>query len=394
MHPYAIRYDPTADPTTGHTAALKLIQLTPDLARAIEQAERAGKPGVRLTIKGTRADDAVVCTDAQTYTLRTITVSNAMLCLRPREPRVRETTLGDLVLQDTCHEILELTPTAPRVARIDKLLKPSAWRGMGAGTGAGKQRREDEQGDERTGKRKRYTRDQLQSVVQASDAELEVGLRERNVITVDDHLLYLPTRPLTDLLTTLLSLFTIHASLPTNGTAPAEPILAALEQEYAVDREVTTEVMRLYGSLVGGDQWEPDVQAIVAQVGKGLLELESTIDPPTVDAFMDKWRTAIGTSYGDTISLKLLSGNHLLTPSPLPHHPTLITPFPLSHLPTDPAARFADLFLARTRWAPDEMEPFLKGLTPEGDRKAAERLVGKFVRSVRERDGVWWYARR
>lgn len=47
MQPYAIRYDPRASPATGHTEAYKLLEVSPDLARAIEQAERDGRPGVR-----------------------------------------------------------------------------------------------------------------------------------------------------------------------------------------------------------------------------------------------------------------------------------------------------------------------------------------------------------
>jgi hypothetical protein len=50
------------------------------------------------------------------------------------------------------------------------------------------------------------------------------------------------------------------------------------------------------------------------------------------------------------------------------------------------------------------MEPFLVGLTPDGDKKALEKMVGKFVRVVKEGGGgagkkggkqvVWWFPRR
>ena len=125
-----------------------------------------------MTIKGTPSDDAVICTDAQTYTLRTITVSNSILCLRPA-PSASGTTEADLLLQDTCHEILELTPTAPRLARIEKLLKPTAWRGMG------KRPRRDDEDEDGAGTRnvkKRYTRAQMASIVQSSDVELDACL--------------------------------------------------------------------------------------------------------------------------------------------------------------------------------------------------------------------------
>jgi sister chromatid cohesion protein DCC1 len=147
-------------------------------------------------MKGTPQDDAVICTQDHTFTLRTITVSNSIIFLRPEPASSTDTTIptaGDLYIQDTCHEILELTPSVPRLARVEKLLKPSAWEGMGRGT---KRSRDDGNvdGGKAEGKKvKRYTREQMQSIVQASDGELDAGLRERNVIVVDGTFPPLPT---------------------------------------------------------------------------------------------------------------------------------------------------------------------------------------------------------
>ena len=40
------------------------------------------------------------------------------------------------------------------------------------------------------------------------------------------------------------------------------------------------------------------------------------------------------------------------------------------------------------------MEPFLRTLVKAGDTKVRDKMVAKFVRIVKERDGVWWYPRR
>jgi sister chromatid cohesion protein DCC1 len=40
------------------------------------------------------------------------------------------------------------------------------------------------------------------------------------------------------------------------------------------------------------------------------------------------------------------------------------------------------------------MAPFLRGLTRDGDNKERDKLVAKFVRVVKEKEGVWWYPRR
>lgn len=72
----------------------------------------------------------------------------------------------------------------------------------------------------------------------------------------------------------------------------------------------------------------------------------------------------------------------------------LITYFPLHNLPLHAPTRFADLFLTRPRWRPEEMTPFLKGLTRDGDKKEQDKLIAKFVRVVKEKEGSWWYPRR
>jgi sister chromatid cohesion protein DCC1 len=73
---------------------------------------------------------------------------------------------------------------------------------------------------------------------------------------------------------------------------------------------------------------------------------------------------------------------------------SLLTPFPHTSLPSDPATRFSELFLTRPKWRPDDMGPFLRTLVKAGDTKVRDKMVAKFVRIVKEKDGVWWYPRR
>lgn len=40
------------------------------------------------------------------------------------------------------------------------------------------------------------------------------------------------------------------------------------------------------------------------------------------------------------------------------------------------------------------MIPFLKGLYRDGDSKERDKLVTKFARVVKEKEGTWWYPRR
>lgn len=64
---------------------------------------------------------------------------------------------------------------------------------------------------------------------------------------------------------------------------------------------------------------------------------------------------------------------------------------PSSDLPTDPSARFADLFLTRSRWKADDIAPFLSEICV--DNKERDRLLLKYARAVTDKDGVWYTAR-
>lgn len=136
-----------------------------------------------LTIKGRPSDDAVLCTPTGTYTLRSVSVSNSLLVCRAP---VREGKGLELEIRDTSHEIIELVPQPPDVERIRSVLRASAWRGLGhplPGAAGKKRKRADGVEEQNVGRR--YTLEQLRSVVQASEAELGKALKERNVVEID-----------------------------------------------------------------------------------------------------------------------------------------------------------------------------------------------------------------
>lgn len=91
----------------------------------------------RLQVKGKPSDDAVICTPTATYQLRSISLSNSLILFEPpavssasTSSSVEEVSPPELQVQDTLHEILELLPIVPRVVRIEKILKDSAWEGI------------------------------------------------------------------------------------------------------------------------------------------------------------------------------------------------------------------------------------------------------------------------
>ncbi|KIR58492.1 sister chromatid cohesion protein DCC1 [Cryptococcus bacillisporus CA1873] len=374
----------------------QLLELPPDLLKLVEALKDKEDGQVfPLTIKGRPSDDATLCTADSTFLLRTVGISNSLLvCLPPSPDDLSYSFTKDeedrptLQIRDICHQVLECIPVAPNLERIRTVLRASAWEGMGGGLG--KRKRED--GDGR--KLKRWTKEQLRSVVQASDAELEQGLKERNVIEVDGRMLLLPSVHLKDFLNILLSLLAINSSRsPT--TAPSQTIITALE-EYDVPPSISVPVLDLFGTVEDG-QWMANVERMVKEVGLGILC--AVKKNKKRDEFMSEWQEEVGETWREYTDLKLLEGEYLLSPPPpsalsFASPSPLISYFPLASLPLQPAERFAELFLTRQRWRPEEMAPFLRGLTRDGDSKSRDKLVAKFVRIVKEKDGTWWYPRR
>ncbi|ODN73982.1 hypothetical protein L202_07476 [Cryptococcus amylolentus CBS 6039] len=373
----------------------QLLELPPEILKQVEALD--GAEPFPLTIKGRPSDDATICTPNATFQLRTIGISNSLLVCRSAAEdtdvflrrHVGEEAKETLHISDTCHQVFECLPIAPNLERIRAVLRPSAWEGMDSSLGKRKR-------DEKNGKVvKRWTKEQLKSVVQASDRELEDGLRERNVVEVDGKLMLLPAANLKDLLVLLISLLHIN-SKGSDTTAPTKTLIETLEKEYDILPSLSSPVLGLFGH-VEGEMWRGDMRKIVKEVGMGILTRIGRNKKQ--DEFVDEWKKEVGDSWEDLVDMKLLEGEYLANPPPasalaVGTRCPLLTYFPISSLPLQPAPRFSELFLTRTRWRPDEMTPFLKGLTRDGDKKERDKLVVKFVRVVKERDGVWWYPRR
>lgn len=303
-----------------------------------------------------------------------------------------------------CHEVLECVPAAGRVERVRAVLKESAWTGIDKERAGG-------EGRKKRKRAKRYTRAQLESIIQASEDELSAAIKENNIVEVDGDMLLLPEAELGALLALVLALITVHASSSLSGSSVPVSVCAvaeALSEDHEVPSDLSRGVMGLFGTI-DGDTWDADVQAMVRELGRGLLvqlevgyhdcilQLLTQQEPHPVDEFMIRWHQASTDDWSQHADITLLKGEYLLTdppPSTFAQAGPLLSYFPAHSLPAHPPTRFADLFLTRPRWRPDDMAPFLRGLYREGDSKARDKLIAKFVRVVKEKDGSWWYPRR
>lgn len=75
-----------------------------------------------LTIKGQANEEAVLCTSNKTYAVRSVVLSNSVLVVT-RPPADSEVDGDAIVIRDQVNEILELTPSVPKLHKLGALLR-------------------------------------------------------------------------------------------------------------------------------------------------------------------------------------------------------------------------------------------------------------------------------
>ncbi|OCH89001.1 hypothetical protein OBBRIDRAFT_779081 [Obba rivulosa] len=374
MNEYTLNFSSSSE----DNGKFKLLELPPELCKLVESAINSNT-SPSLMIKGQPNEDAVLCTADKTYTVRSIVLSNSMVVATPPAASSSEDSEDSIEIRDQLNEILELVPTVPKLHKLESLL-----RGQEYDDGDIDDMYDDD--EQRPTKRWRYTYEDVSGSIQASEVELQRGLKERRILTLNGQLRPLRPSYLTTILELLLNTL-VSLSLP-HTAAPVDRLVDTLAQAYDIQRDVSTQVMSWFGTILS-DSWDMDVDAVVKEVGLGLLRPHK--DGPIAEAeFLQKWRKAVGDTFEARVSLQLLSGNYLSDRS-LTQEVVQLTYFPSSALPVEPAARFTDLFLTRDRWTADDLAPFLADIVV--DSKDRDKLLLKYARAVTGSEGVWYMAR-
>ncbi|KAH8119272.1 sister chromatid cohesion protein Dcc1 [Phellopilus nigrolimitatus] len=354
-----------SDPNGGETGQYRLMELPQELVTLVQNDAHQ-----QFTIRGREGDDAVLCTAHKTYNIRAITISNTFYILTP--PNDQEP--GDAVIRDSVKQILELSPSIPKLHRLRGLLR-------------GYEYDEDTVED-----RERRMLVDIKSEIQASDAELEASLKDGHILVLGEEL-----RPMTpSYLNTVLELLinTLVSSSFSPEAAPASDIAESLECDHEVPQNVSLQVMSWFGDLTLDSPhektWRVTIVNVVRQLGIGILSAHRNT-PVDEDEFLTKWRTVVGDSFENRVDLSLLLGNFITSRQSSSSKPTL-TYFPSSELPVLPAERFSDLFLLQTRWRAADIAPFLSDIAI--DNKERDKLLMKYARSTTDKEGVVWYTTR
>ncbi|EPQ57498.1 hypothetical protein GLOTRDRAFT_39106 [Gloeophyllum trabeum ATCC 11539] len=376
--------------TTADAGTFKLLELPPDLLKLVE-AYIEGNASLNLSVKGGAEEDAVLCTDEKTYTMRSVVLSNSVLVLTPA-PEAGEGMGDKVVIQDELHDIIELVPSLPKLHKLKGIL-----RGLEYDEGYEDEEMMDE--DEEFDNTQTGTFSYADAMhLQASEGELRRGLRDMRILDIGGRLRPIAPSYLNTILELILNHLVSHSLH--HDAVPVDELSAAMKDEHEVDRQVTTQVLLWFGTVKDG-KWEMNAEEVIKQIGLGILRPHK--DAPIAEQeFLEKWKSAVGDTFESYISLKLLevctsartshSGNYLSSMSRDTFPAVLaLTYFPSSSLPTDPAARFTDLFLTRPKWKAEDIAPYLADVAV--DSKERDKLLLKYARATKDAEGMWYTAR-
>ncbi|KAL4399443.1 Ctf8p and Ctf18p associating protein [Malassezia pachydermatis] len=152
---------PLVTPAADETYEYCVVEVPAELEAHFEKGDTS------LLFNGRLSDEATLVTQDATYAVRQVSQSNSLLlCALEDNPQADGVHLR---MRQNATDLLELVRTTPRLDRLPSLFEADAYTGQAT------------ESDEA----RHYTPAEVRSVVQASESELEVGLREHHILVLD-----------------------------------------------------------------------------------------------------------------------------------------------------------------------------------------------------------------
>ena len=113
----------------------------------------------------------------------------------------------------------------------------------------------------------------MKSEIQASDAQLEAGMKDRHILVLNGELRPITSEHLNSVLELILN--TLAASSLSHNAAPVCDIIEVLQSDHEIPSEVTLQVLSWFGAInapeSGEKSWSMDASKVVRQLGIGIL---------------------------------------------------------------------------------------------------------------------------
>ena len=347
-------------------ADFKLFQVTQDVLDQLIDTTTHKKN--HPAIKGLKADQAVLTTTDQSFTLRLAASSNSHLLI-PQPPHdTTENLPHELGIVACLDEHFELVQTAPNLGRILQLVSAQPYSAQEAASASFNQN-------------SRPTFEHLELAGQCSRQELRVALQRHRALEVSGRWCRLEPQLELDACVSLLHLV-VEKGLHLDSVPVGECVRELTGQYPEI---VVRHCLRCLSTsaTASPDEWESSLNSYEIELNPRALSrlcaqkmFDETSTWPILE-FMEAWQdnlpSGIETNRSDLDGLAIETDEDRLRA------------LDVSTLPHDPASRFAVLFNVKSRWAMEELRPYMVELLPPG--KTVEHLVLRHARSVLDKDG-------
>jgi sister chromatid cohesion protein DCC1 len=192
--------------------SFKLLELPKDLCNLIENAIQSDDPLRQATatyiahhsnfethntllsslkVKGQANEDAVLCTNDKTFSMRSVVLSNSILVVTsPPDMSSSEFSNDAVVIHDQVSEIMEITPSVPKLHKLSTLLGGREY-DEGHDNDSVPENHEVRpvihiivKGISTQQCRKRLSYEDIQAEIQASDDELDRALKDQHILNI------------------------------------------------------------------------------------------------------------------------------------------------------------------------------------------------------------------
>lgn len=331
---------------------LKLLEVPLGLANQLTT-------GSVISIRGEEDDNAVLCTEKETFDIKEGETSNSLLllpsCSLPDSLQgENERKLIPRTVVGVFYKYLEVLSAQPRLKRLETILGKVPYGEKSAKEGI-------------IG----HTVSQLLDRVQASEDQIRDGLKKCEGIRIDGEWFLLDQDYQMKILSYILRYFDEN-SWKYDCVIKSDTVTALAS---LVPKEITRQVFDIYCSpLEGGEEGEYslDKDKVCRFYGNFMLAASTSY---LLTEFLEMWQKAV--PEGITTDIDQLAGLMLVDYS---KDPAVIKRFAEFSLPENVNDRLAVLFSARERWTLADITPFIAPLTSA--KLNVNALLVKYARAL------------
>lgn len=358
----------TYDPLFGPHEDLMLLELDEKLLPDILQQ--------RVTLRGHPTEDAVLCTQTKTYSVKFVGTSNSVLlippsdlfgmCVEENAQHVSETShnqKASAAIIKVAPGSMELVEVAPRIDKLKLLLEKNPYE-------SDELEMVDAEGTGENGKCL-YTWEDLVNMIQASDHELRRGLQALSAVEINGYWRIIDEKYM-DLILTML----VHSVVMNDwsfNSLKEDEVLDVLESD-GFPRILALHCLQVYGNKVDKDlsnknTWILDERQVCVHFARKVLKGGKM----KMEVFAEEWRKKIPAGMEGTFDM--LEGEVLTDRLGVD---TLVRAFSVSSLPSNPAERFSILFKERPKWELKDIRSYIRDLSVPG--LSLEDMLLKYTR--------------